>query len=426
MKRNCVFARKTSALLLALLAAVTVLCPPKATATASMSKSSAQQTAAVELYNRNLLKQEEHLALYLDDEKTDVTLLVNRAGNYDGCFADVLLPMNKTLQTWGFTLGKTKDGRIKIRPDQEAYLLLSPPEEGFIHVQYYRTESAELETERDIPCTVVNGVTYLTLPDLGNLMERQDAYGRSENKLHIYSDEYFLNHRLSSNKAGKRMDVNIIVNDVKINAPVYECLDYPDDPRYALVKLAEAGEALGTATLHRDGEVYTLAGERGNDIVINPGVSFLIGESSADPYIACLLDGALYIRVDRLKTLFNMDRKAEGKDIRYYEPSYRRSDIPGSLEESYAFLDAALTAEDIAYIKAMEEENVSAELHFSLGLWIRNNWLYPSNPSLNGQMYETGLSHTDDHSSLILRGYHRYLNGKDASMEAVLAAKRGD
>ena len=96
-----------------------------------------------------------------------------------------------------------------------------------------------------------------------------------------------------------------------------------------------------------------------------------------------------------------------------------RSDIPHALADCYGFLDEELDDESIAYIKALPESDVVGALHFSLGLWIRNNWLYHDAPKLAAELAETGATHTDNQSSLILLGYHRYLNGKDASLEAV-------
>ena len=48
--------------------------------------------------------------------------------------------------------------------------------------------------------------------------------------------------------------------------------------------------------------------------------------------------------------------------------------IPRTKEECFAILDEMLSAEEKAQIAEMED---TIDLHFSLGLWIRNNWIYP-------------------------------------------------
>jgi len=49
--------------------------------------------------------------------------------------------------------------------------------------------------------------------------------------------------------------------------------------------------------------------------------------------------------------------------------------------------------------------------HFGLGLWIRNNWIYPSPYSnIAHKLFIVGVRHPDDMSSIIINGYHRYLN----------------
>ena len=48
--------------------------------------------------------------------------------------------------------------------------------------------------------------------------------------------------------------------------------------------------------------------------------------------------------------------------------------IPNSIAEAFALLDAKLTAEEKNQLLQADD---SVDFHFGLGLWIRNNWLYP-------------------------------------------------
>ena len=48
--------------------------------------------------------------------------------------------------------------------------------------------------------------------------------------------------------------------------------------------------------------------------------------------------------------------------------------IPQSKEECFASLDKELSKEDKQYL--IEDEDASFDVHFSLAMWIRNNWIY--------------------------------------------------
>jgi hypothetical protein len=53
-----------------------------------------------------------------------------------------------------------------------------------------------------------------------------------------------------------------------------------------------------------------------------------------------------------------------------------KTKIPATPEEAYALLDAKLTADEKNKLLQAED---STDFHFGLGLWIRNNWIYPDN-----------------------------------------------
>lgn len=53
-----------------------------------------------------------------------------------------------------------------------------------------------------------------------------------------------------------------------------------------------------------------------------------------------------------------------------------KTKIPATLEEAFALLDAKLTAEEKNQLLQVDD---SVDFHFGLGLWIRNNWIYPDN-----------------------------------------------
>lgn len=51
----------------------------------------------------------------------------------------------------------------------------------------------------------------------------------------------------------------------------------------------------------------------------------------------------------------------------------KRSNLPKSSREAFAILDEMLTEEDIHTIL---HEPDTIDLHFGLGMWIRNHWIY--------------------------------------------------
>ena len=90
------------------------------------------------------------------------------------------------------------------------------------------------------------------------------------------------------------------------------------------------------------------------------------------------------------------------------------NDKPKTRKECFAQLDEMLSEENKKVIIEAED---TIEFHFSLGLWIRNNWLYDSSPEDVKNLYKTfGLdtiiSQPDELSSGILEAYQKYLRRK--------------
>ena len=92
---------------------------------------------------------------------------------------------------------------------------------------------------------------------------------------------------------------------------------------------------------------------------------------------------------------------------------YRTKQIPKTNRECYALLDEMLSEEDK---QAIIEKDV-IELHFTLGLWIRNNWLYPQTQEETEELLksfgkDSMFYHPDDYSSIILEAYRKHLKRK--------------
>ena len=97
-----------------------------------------------------------------------------------------------------------------------------------------------------------------------------------------------------------------------------------------------------------------------------------------------------------------------------------KNKLPKTKEEAFTQLDALLSEEDK---NAIMEDKVF-DFHFSLGLWIRNNWIYPMNDEEKQSLMKLFveeeritpfgflLIHPDETSSIIIEKYVEYLKNK--------------
>ena len=88
--------------------------------------------------------------------------------------------------------------------------------------------------------------------------------------------------------------------------------------------------------------------------------------------------------------------------------------IPKTKKECFALLNEMLSEEDKQAI--IEGKDVN-EFHFSIGLWIRNNWLYPQSEEETDKLLKDFgedplFCHPDGQSSIILKAYRKYLKRK--------------
>lgn len=84
--------------------------------------------------------------------------------------------------------------------------------------------------------------------------------------------------------------------------------------------------------------------------------------------------------------------------------------IPSSLGEAFERLNTILEPEDIELIKNSEFDDLIL-FHMGLGMWIRNNWIFPEHSEMRRLL--RGFAHLDDHSQFIIEAYHHYLNNVD-------------
>ena len=81
-------------------------------------------------------------------------------------------------------------------------------------------------------------------------------------------------------------------------------------------------------------------------------------------------------------------------------------------EKSFPNLEKLFTAEELAEFISTPISDLYL-YHFSLGMWIRNNLLYPEGSCLCDLLLENGIEHPDDMSFFIIKSFHDYLSKKN-------------
>jgi hypothetical protein len=90
--------------------------------------------------------------------------------------------------------------------------------------------------------------------------------------------------------------------------------------------------------------------------------------------------------------------------------------IPKDLEECFIQIDKLLPDSIRQSILTMTEDQFSAKMHMSLGMWMRNNWGLWKGSRLSKYFHEKGIYHPDDMSGIILDSYYRKLTGKEIEL----------
>lgn len=93
-------------------------------------------------------------------------------------------------------------------------------------------------------------------------------------------------------------------------------------------------------------------------------------------------------------------------------------EIPKNLDEAIKGLglliqDCCACPDDIDYLQeiSINEDSFTANLHMTLGRYMRNNWgLWKKEGELYDMFVQLGLEHPDDMSGLILTSYYRQKN----------------
>ncbi|GIV32138.1 MAG: hypothetical protein KatS3mg030_440 [Saprospiraceae bacterium] len=94
--------------------------------------------------------------------------------------------------------------------------------------------------------------------------------------------------------------------------------------------------------------------------------------------------------------------------------------IPRDLNDALVQLHKLTDAASKAKFKAMSEDDAVHKLFFSLGRWMTHNWSLYEGSRLSVSLQQMGIHHPDDMVRVMIRLFHRSLNGKPLEIEALL------
>lgn len=399
----------------------------------SFAKSNDSFTVQQKEFKENLLKQKSKLSLYYNDKKVAIPLVVGKHGNYDGFFQDVYVPLEPVLKKYGYkvlkqnnlkytiidTGRKTHDAKIITVKIVKAY----DSDKKVIEFGYSKKNKIDPYMWNQYEeYMVYENTLYVQFDKLMHAFDLR--HGRSLNKIHFYSDAYYKENRVQGNLMGEMVNMTVYINDEAISTPVFQSMRkkrYSTQilyPMYNYIQIEPFFEKLGAKVEQEDESKIKISSEKygiieldvGKTLVHN-GILYNIDKNVIDAKCSAIYDGEIYIQAYAFRFLSDTDRKETEDGIYFYTKDYVRKDIPKNLEECYQFLDKELTEEDRNAIKDSTEEE-RADYHFGLCMWIRNEWIHPTNSPLYAYFVERGIEDPDAISSIIIEGYHAYLNGK--------------
>jgi hypothetical protein len=84
---------------------------------------------------------------------------------------------------------------------------------------------------------------------------------------------------------------------------------------------------------------------------------------------------------------------------------------PANLDEALLYFEKKWTDKQKEEFKLKDEQKAVSEMHFSVGVWIRNEWLYGNkDTALVNFFNRKGIDQPNDMSTIILTSLHRKLN----------------
>jgi hypothetical protein len=193
-------------------------------------------------------------------------------------------------------------------------------------------------------------------------------------------------------------DIKVYLNDNEIDGPIYKLtfpVSYggkPSQMSRTLVKITNIIPLLATEVIINNNIININGLLWSGNIQINYeeqniGITFLpFNRPLSAPFTSerllnnsiLLIDNEYYINIDLVRYLISGRTKEEKDRTILYTNDYERLDIPLSLNDCYLAFNNLLNDEVKNDIKNSPVDDLLKYHHVGLGLWIRNNWIYPS------------------------------------------------
>ena len=267
---------------------------------------------------------------------------------------------------------------------------------------------------------IVAGVVYIPFRQFNGLADFEIFYDQD---IKLYTKEYYEENYALFRNVGDEIQRDVYINEKKADTPVYKNRSVRDSQNHGndFVLLLPVLETLGAQVSFEEPNTIAAQTDALGRFEIKAGVtkdmeSGMITEFD-DGYDDCyIVDGTVYISFSQILAAVQGSTKVNDTETYIYTFDYERIDIPATLEEAYQYFDENLDADSIEYIKNSTYEQM-IDMHFGLGLWIRNNWIYPSRDRIAKEFEQDGYVWADDISSAILSGYRDYLNNEQVEID---------
>ena len=366
------------------------------------------------------------LKLYINDELAE-TMIYENYESYRSWVYNDYLPLRATLDAIGYGVEWREPCDIIINRGINDVILMRINNTVIdylrINNDLYPTLDEKFKPMLSLEYINVDGSIYCPIYTFTRVFGCH-VY-RDADSIYLDSGKYYKQVHTVYNNIGRRINVSVYINNTRIDSQVYENTSniYDGNTFSDFVELRPVFEAIGAElefvapnkiVIKRDGAEYAVFRAKK---AYSDGMETSYADGMEDCYI---VDGKTYIRFSEIRYIIDGALKQTDEQNMYlYTKEFERTDIPATLHEAYVCLDGILSEDNIEYIKACKPDELIS-MHMSLGMWIRNNWIYPSKTRIVKQFYDKGITIPDDISMYIIEGYNAYLNGLPCDLSDII------
>lgn len=376
--------------------------------------------AHVTVFSKN--KESTGTSVFLNDEKLNTSVFSGNS-EYKDYYLDSYVPLEMVLNKMGIIMTKEDSNSYKlIGTDLYAIIKLKG---STLECDKYPDNSFHEPKHSDY-CEYYlgNQNVYIPADELADIVDGQVVQKSTD--VYLYTSDYYYSHCVVNKHIGNLVEIDVYVNNEKIGTPVYKNLDSPamegPDNLSDYVLIAPIFEEIGAKVSFENSSTVVISSNTvGNYKILIGEKIYKYKDSSfnnarieeaydlSDSY---LVNDKVVIPFSTIRYIIDGSLKQDDYHSMYlYSSDFERTDIPETLEECYSKLDSVLSESEKKVLKDSSKEQL-ASYHFSLGLWIRNNWIRPTDSRIAKVFLDKGIPHPDDMSKMIIEGYYNHLNGK--------------